>query len=632
MAAGALVALVLTGLYFAAPRAAGDRRGLVLRSVLAPAPTFSRHSLSTFDCVQCHREGHQVEDVRCERCHDPDISARLSNAAHVFSATADMRRAIDAPVIRCVTCHVDHRDSAANLSDVDDRECGSCHRITENSSTPLIAFSRHPEFDLVRAGPESGTGLRWFNHQKHLAKVSEKFDGRQCDACHERQSKAASYNPITFARHCAVCHEEDLSSTSGSFTAAMISALGTIPAPLQVETDIDDPTEQRIRGVVHADAFVLRAVQTLRSGTAPAVVAAERLTLAHQLAGLELMERPISVLPSAWTGLTDLVQRELSDLDRTSTVPSEETARLYADAVRQFAVTIAPVSPDAGKRLDEEAAMLTSGFSPKPDVAATGGIDSTAFDVERQQILNVLDGIQRALRPLSRTSSANPSVLAVVGRVAALRQRVLEAQPGLSDQLVRDRAKFFLSRQLDRARVDSELDALNIRISPPTQPPSIDRTRLKQRLDRLRQRLRAMEPIPTLAGTTLSADDTRRAIASLLGKNAADAEENAGQKNRCTLCHELAPDGLQLAPMRAAGSMFLNATFTHDPHVSREGQECERCHASISRSTISRDLNIPGVEHCRACHAPGREAAAATSCESCHTYHVPPETALVSLP
>ena len=166
---------------------------------------------------------------------------------------------------------------------------GSAAHVTAWTGAPgsrLTNLTRHPEFAIVRAGAELGTGLRWFNHKLHLLKVDDKvekgdarFKIKGCEACHERSSVAPAFNPISFARHCATCHEEDLSESAGTLPAAIVAALGPLPRPLQTRSDPDDPGRQAIVGLKHADPWVLRIVNGLRGTADPEGVAAERLTL-----------------------------------------------------------------------------------------------------------------------------------------------------------------------------------------------------------------------------------------------------------------------------------------------------------------------------------------------------------------
>ncbi len=720
-----LIAALLSASFFMAPRARPNHAGVDLRTAFSPGPTSSPHTLATFDCVQCHREGRHVEDVRCERCHDPDLSARLSQTAHVFTGTGDLQRAFAASPVACATCHAEHRGAEIRLADVNDRECGTCHRGDPDASTSLSSLARHPEFALVLAGTEAGTGLRWFNHQLHLTKVRED-SGRECDACHERAPQAAAYLPITFARHCAGCHEptdKDPPRSSGTLPARALDSVDPVPPRLKLQVDTDDPSRQQVTGIVHADPWVLRAVQSLRATGVPATFAAERIALDTQVAQLELLLRPAELAPAAWLNAADLESGADTRADAKPPQP-DESVRAIAEAARRLAESLKAVDADRAAALIEAAAMMTRpidttartsgadterppsdplerlldatvaralaagnqaladratalrnrlttldrartasvtdagdglsalirelGRVPDPGTRlqvaqltvigqlarqrANAGIDATAFDVERRQILVLLDRVQDRLRRSAGPSPSDPAALTLSARVAALRQRVLQTQPGLSPQLVATRAAFFQARRVDRTRVDGELTALQVRLPAAPRSPEPDRLRLQQRLDQLRRRLQMIGTIPAPSGSALPVTLRAQVTSALLGEEQATVDQNAANTSRCTHCHGLTADGSQLSPVRAAGTRFANATFTHAPHVPREGQGCDRCHASIRTSTLPSDVNVPGIDNCRSCHAPGREAARSVNCESCHRYHAPTDTALVWIP
>ena len=67
-------------------------------------------------------------------------------------------------------------------------------------------------------------------------------------------------------------------------------------------------------------------------------------------------------------------------------------------------------------------------------------------------------------------------------------------------------------------------------------------------------------------------------------------------------------------------------------HITADAGNCETCHTAIAGSTGARDLNLPDVASCAVCHAPGKSAARASSCQSCHRYHVPSSSALTWMP
>jgi len=678
---------------------------------MAPGPTSSPHSMATTDCVQCHQPADNVEDVRCERCHDPAVSARLTNAAHVFGTSGDIRAALAAPTVQCVTCHVEHRGAAVNLSDVDDRECGSCHRSSPGSWTKLTTLDSHPEFAVVRAGVESGSGLRWFNHATHLEKVQQKFQ-KACEGCHQGSATDPAFLPISFDKHCATCHNEDLSQGAGSLPPALLAALEPAGAGLTVEQDLDDPDRRVVVGLTHADPWILRSVQSLRRAANPAGVAAERLALDRQVAQLELVVR--FARPPSGTGWLDPAHstrvdaasptgagqppesalRELSaavealaaafGADAAAQGLAAEAGRLKSIQVPERPAQASAASGDVGalRRMIEATAARAqaagdSGLAtrasallerldklpagdrtPAPTDAtstgveillaeiakirdpasraevremielaglaqhkAAGGIDPTAFDQHREQMLLLLDAVRAALMQQGRAGT-DPRVSALLAREDSLRRLVLATSYSVPPDLSAALARFVRSRQADRARVDLELEAAGLRVPAPREKHLVP-DGLDVRLAQLRRHLAAAASARPLA-SPISAADARAAIGALLGTVASDAEVNASRKNRCTMCHELTPEGDQLAPIRSVGESLLpSARFTHVPHVSAGAGNCETCHHGIRTSASARDVNLPGIDLCRTCHAPGRQAAQTSGCESCHTYHVP---------
>ncbi len=600
----------------------------------------------------------------------------------------------------------------------------------------LTNLTRHPEFAMVRAGAELGTGLRWFNHKLHLRKVDDKvekgdarFKIKGCEACHERSSVAPAFNPISFARHCATCHEEDLSESAGTLPAAIVAALGPLPRPLQTRSDPDDPGRQAIVGLKHADPWVLRIVNGLRSTADPEGVAAERLTLDRQVAQLELM-RDFALDPAraaAWTGLDRMLPTLVDRPPQSVSGSLEGALRDTIQAVESFAkgigelgaqdgaaqalanyagqvkqavpavaerasspapaglglaplqqlidATVARAQAAGDQSLVQRASALRARLAQLPQAAreqrpsltvdnrygallgelraladpgvrsevdrvgylallaqqqAVPGIDPTAYDLHRQRTLLLLDAVRQTLARLASGATANPGIEGLLARVDALRQQVLAIYYGVPPDVASARARFFRDRQIERARVDSGLDAVRLRLPAPA-PPVQDQTPVQRRLDQLRGRLGVLGSAPMIAGA-IRAAEARGAIAALLGQEAQDAEENPLRKNRCTLCHELTPAGDQLAPVRVVGgALLVNAAFTHEPHVT-DGKNCETCHTGIRDSAAARDLNIPGIANCRTCHAPGNVAANATGCEACHKYHAPPRSAFMWIP
>ena len=709
----ALVSAMVVLFFAAAPARPGGPR-LALRTVLAPGPNSAPHSLATTDCVQCHQPSDNVEDARCERCHDPALSARLSNAAHAFATSGDVSLAMASPTMACATCHVEHLGAEVDLKNVDDRECGTCHRSTPERGPRLTSLDNHPEFAVVRAGVELSGGLKWFNHALHLDKVQKKFQ-KGCETCHEREGKSPAFQPIVFARHCATCHDADLAQSAGSLTPAMIAALGPLRPGLSVQEDPDDPNLKTLTGFRHADPWFLRSVQSLRQGIDPTGFAAERLALDRQVAQIELTTTfsPAQSSRAAWLDASHAGRVSASGDAALPAVPVEnalrdlaaaveamagtfgaESAALAAEAARlknaagnpkagpsrgsgtealrqliEATIVRARAAGDAGMEARAQGLLQRLDKVPKADrtpaVAdassagleillnevskirdpasreevdemfdllrlsrrkAAGAMDPTAFDRHRQQILVLLDSVRSSL--LSQApGAADPRVSALLARENSLRRLVLATPYSLAPEAANALARFFRTREADRTRIDLELEQAALRVTPPRET-SATPADAEDRLPKLRARLAALASARPL-GAPLAAADARLAVAALLGTAATDPESNVLRKNRCTMCHDLTAEGDQLAPLRAVGeSLMPSARFTHEKHVSGGAENCETCHTNIRKSSLAAEVNLPDIASCRTCHAPGRQAARVSGCESCHTYHVPSARAL----
>ncbi|HEX8872494.1 MAG TPA: hypothetical protein VF758_06995, partial [Candidatus Acidoferrum sp.] len=108
--------------------------------------------------------------------------------------------------------------------------------------------------------------------------------------------------------------------------------------------------------------------------------------------------------------------------------------------------------------------------------------------------------------------------------------------------------------------------------------------------------------------------------AQWVAERTADAEALLWRKT-CKQCHALEiTQGTSLprvVPARLTERWLPHARFDHDAH---RGFSCTGCHGKALTSTETGDVLVPGIENCRACHAPGPEHAE-SRCFECHTYH-----------
>ncbi len=110
---------------------------------------------------------------------------------------------------------------------------------------------------------------------------------------------------------------------------------------------------------------------------------------------------------------------------------------------------------------------------------------------------------------------------------------------------------------------------------------------------------------------------TRRAVIGLDER----AVINAAQvlKTKCGKCHELKRMGERFVvdPPIIRTDWLDGARFTHTAH---SGQDCESCHRGVRDSVLTADLHMPKRADCTSCHARG--STAASTCVTCHEYHV----------
>lgn len=101
------------------------------------------------------------------------------------------------------------------------------------------------------------------------------------------------------------------------------------------------------------------------------------------------------------------------------------------------------------------------------------------------------------------------------------------------------------------------------------------------------------------------------------------AERLLWEKN-CKICHIVTQGGGVGLPTFVKAIIptrwFPNAEFDHQAHRM---MECTGCHLKIPQSTVTADINIPGIEICRDCHrqAGPKAGAAEGRCFECHSYH-----------
>ena len=101
-------------------------------------------------------------------------------------------------------------------------------------------------------------------------------------------------------------------------------------------------------------------------------------------------------------------------------------------------------------------------------------------------------------------------------------------------------------------------------------------------------------------------------------------------KTKCRLCHEIQRKGERLAvtPPVIPSTWLDRAKFTHGRHSI---VECEKCHQGVRQSVPTSDVLMPRRSECTDCHAENaRGRQAASTCVTCHEYHLRPQRRTVT--
>lgn len=176
-----------------------DDRDLLSRALAAEAP---RHANAP--CVDCHaiaghsETPHNLPPARLEQLRSAGLQrvAEGTSAGHGPDALA------------CHSCHREHRGADAELRQMNNGQCESCHV----SRHPDFA-SQHPAFSV--GYPYQRSTRLVFDHARHLNKHFDKAkpDGKAptgCNDCHRPGEDKRHMTVLAFKDSCASCHAKDV--------------------------------------------------------------------------------------------------------------------------------------------------------------------------------------------------------------------------------------------------------------------------------------------------------------------------------------------------------------------------------------------------------------------------------------
>jgi len=187
-------------------------------SALDAGPLTDEHMnfTDTQGCAACHQpHGLQTASWLAAAFTDTDMTAQCLDC-HTFGGpargahneanpTGPMESRID-----CMMCHSEHKGIAANISQLNDDQCASCH------TKKFVRFdSDHPQFRPNF--PHFTRSAIKFDHVSHLSKHFEnaRFEDyvpRGCVGCHEVEGATRQVTPLGFEETCSGCHAKQILS------------------------------------------------------------------------------------------------------------------------------------------------------------------------------------------------------------------------------------------------------------------------------------------------------------------------------------------------------------------------------------------------------------------------------------
>ena len=234
-------------------------------------------------------------------------------------------------VTDCMMCHTEHKGIAADISQLNDEQCASCHNKKFGQFD-----TDHPQF---RAGhPHFARAAIKFDHTSHLNKHFEDARFKDhvpagCVGCHEVEGATRQVPPLGFEETCAGCHAKQIPARE--MVLVRLPELLERPAETSDVLEACGPTLEQLEAV--RDGEEVEDEEEFES------VSSDQLSvLTSYLLGVaaddpdEYSETFRELLQSLMTdgspALTDIVSEHVGD---------EEASRLFAglnpEAVRQLA-------------------------------------------------------------------------------------------------------------------------------------------------------------------------------------------------------------------------------------------------------------------------------------------------------
>ncbi len=560
-------------------------------------------------CLTCHKWGDDA--LNAHNVAEPelaDLTAKFVNSTEPETTpwTISMSRVVfpmpeetHNGALACGACHKEHEGEAADLVDVSNAHCQSCHEKTfETFSDGHPSFGDFPYLRRTRL---------IFDHDSHNRKNFPEMANKgvkppeTCDSCHQPDGTGQFMLNQDFDNTCALCHTEDLLGE----TVAGPKGTPIIAIP---ELDLETLQERGIGIGEWPDAPIAYEV----SAYTKLLIAADQ-RIANDLLVIE---------DTDLQDLTDASDAELQSLARVAWSIKE---LLFDLTISGMEILETKVEASLNSDLDTDTLGRLVGNIPQDVVAAAG---QAWFPSLKQEVV--------AYRELQPASLSVPSLQEGQAGSDTLLNQGAGSAAGASEGAALVLAQAASTIQVEELPIDaaSENEALGL---PTMDPEEWAKTGGWYRKDYVLYYRPVGHEDPVFRtwldiGTRAFGTPAERYGDSLL---LLMAENNTPGK--CMKCHSIDQrpgGGLQVnwQPFQPLVGETRFTTFVHSTHFSAVGEQgCVTCH-QLNETTEYQDTyeqrdptefisNFAPMRQadCAECHI---EQSAGDACIQCHEYHI----------
>ncbi len=197
---------------------AGSGGGSAVLSSIDPGPLSGPHAnfAAKEGCGTCHVVAGKGAWATLAAVFEDDsglVGSCVSCHAFAGAADAPHNRVFpdrpDVATTTCVMCHTEHRGVSAEITEIGDDQCQTCHKVR----FPDFAGG-HPPFP--ETFPYERRPAIRFDHLKHFnvhferPQVKDKAPRNGCVSCHDVATAGREVTPAGFEENCAACHSSEI--------------------------------------------------------------------------------------------------------------------------------------------------------------------------------------------------------------------------------------------------------------------------------------------------------------------------------------------------------------------------------------------------------------------------------------